>query len=107
MAEGRPGLKEILKRVLENIELVRQLAYTRSLEKTLELAEELEKRIGIRVFISENTEKQYPALIVNTTPEFRGTLAWIDINKAESIRIYEDVDGIMIEPKMYINLLRR
>jgi len=58
----RETTRQVIKRVLDNIGMVIEIAYERDWKRTLELAGELEKRTGIPVYLDEVPRDEYPAL---------------------------------------------
>jgi len=89
MAETGPGLNEILRKIYENKDMIVELAYADSWGKAFELAKKLEERLGISVFVGVNDSGVYPALVIDVTGWYRGTIAWLEITRTKRIVITE------------------
>jgi len=74
-------LSRLSRKVSENLELVVAIAREKDYKKRQRLVKELEKRLGIPVFLVKNRKRIYPALVVETT-ENSWCAAWLELEDA-------------------------
>jgi len=105
--EVRERGKKLVKRVKKNLDLVyrvRDCVWNCSREDIEMLLEELERRIGIPVFIDEGSDV-YPSLVVNTIGLDERTIAWIELGKRgdyiEAIALVKLGMRVYAEPEWY------